>query len=71
MVELDGADAGRSAYLSDLAGESLSIGEGLALVANGVDDESYFCRANSIIGNGVIFKRRGALVERNCESVLG
>ena len=49
MVELDGFDAWRSANLANGAGKSLGIGEGLAWLSDGVDDEANFSRPNSIV----------------------
>ena len=40
VVELCGGDAGRTADLTDGAGEGLGVGEGLTLITDGVDDEA-------------------------------
>lgn len=53
VIEFNGLDAGWSTNLSDRASKSLSIGEGLTRLSNGVDDESNFSRPSSIISNRI------------------
>ena len=70
VVEFDHADSWRSADVSDVGCEGLGIGEGLALLAVGVDDETDLGGSCSVVGNGVGLEHV-APGHGDCESMGG